>query len=324
MGFTKQRSTRSVAGGLLMVVALVAGAAPALAKTHGGGSGHGGGGTTTPVGNDISYPQCGGAFPTGQVIGIVGVNDGLANNLNPCFGVPAQKSVTASELYWSTTSTAGTTTQPRRQLYVNTGNPGPTYNGSPITDWPADNLGGGNDPYGYCTVDGSTGLGSDNRACAWQYGWNMAEEDASTAPLPGGPEFPAGSTSFFRQGTSSVDTAAPGSVSTDPTTYAWWLDVETGNSWSSDTTLNDADLEGMVAFFRGIGATVGAYSTGYQWGQIAGTPSTGSSLAALPTWIAGAGSLSGAQSSCASTGFTSGAVMLAQWVASYDDDLPCS
>ena len=37
------------------------------------------------AGNDISYPQCGKALPSGQAFGIVAVNEGLPNNTNPAW-----------------------------------------------------------------------------------------------------------------------------------------------------------------------------------------------------------------------------------------------
>jgi hypothetical protein len=41
----------------------------------------------------------------------------------------------------------------------------------------------------------------------------------------------------------------------DSGSYRWWLDVETANSWESNTQNNRADLGGMVAYFQGIGST---------------------------------------------------------------------
>ena len=63
---------------LLLQVALVGAfwTSPAWAKGHNG--------SPLATGNDVSYPQCGKSFPSGQAFGIVGVNDGLANNANPC------------------------------------------------------------------------------------------------------------------------------------------------------------------------------------------------------------------------------------------------
>jgi peptidoglycan/LPS O-acetylase OafA/YrhL len=39
----------------------------------------------TLAGNDVSYPQCGQALPSGQAFGIVAVNEGLPNNTNPAW-----------------------------------------------------------------------------------------------------------------------------------------------------------------------------------------------------------------------------------------------
>jgi len=102
----------------------------------------------------------------------VAVNEGLPNNTNPCL---------ADEISWAQLS-SGTSRQPKTSLYVNTADPG----NHGITDWPANNtepLFGNHvkDPYGAC-------LGGNGPACAWQYGWNMAELDARTRGVqnPGG------------------------------------------------------------------------------------------------------------------------------------------
>src|ERR1700677_5413061 len=80
---------------------------------------------STPTGNDVSYPQCGQALPSGQAFGIVAVNEGVANTTNPCL---------TTEITWAQAS-SGTTSQPRVSLYVNPATPG--NHGGP--DWPAPN-----------------------------------------------------------------------------------------------------------------------------------------------------------------------------------------
>lgn len=116
--------------------------------------------STTLLGNDISWPQCNSTLPNGQAFGVVGVNDGLANNTNPCF---------ATELSWAQAS-AGGTGQPLAALYVNTANPGLAGSW-----WPTSNDYGGTtvaNPYGTCD-------GTDTAACAYMYGYGKAYDDAN-------------------------------------------------------------------------------------------------------------------------------------------------
>lgn len=306
--------------------ALVLGSAtPALAARPGHAGGGGGSASSTPIGNDISYPQCGGAFPSGAAFGVVGVNDGLANDLNPCFGPSASyPSYTASELYWAAAATTGGTNQPDAQLYVNTGDPGNVYDGQLISDWPTSSQ--SDDPYGACTTttvsttDGTASAGADSPACAWQYGYNKAAQDAQWLASAAG-------------AINSQETAVPISVS--PGSYPWWLDVETANTWqtgSAGLQMNIADLQGVVAGLRQAGATqsIGVYSTTTQWTQITGGTDAATlngvsnTLYGVPDWIPGAHSLSGAKSACAQASFTGGTVTLTQWFAHpYDDDYAC-
>jgi hypothetical protein len=281
---------RSVAitAALLLVVALPGSADAARART-----------TSSTTGNDISWPQCGGAFPSGQAFGIVGINDGLANTLNPCLGPTKGGAVSTSELFWALQSNGNSAPGklPTAALYVNTANPGPG-----VADWPTSTVSNGS------TV---SCVGEDTPACAWQYGWNRAVQDMD----------------WLIQATTNVQALTKVVIPTSPAGYPWWLDVETGNSWETGTTAglaNDvADLQGMVAAFEANGVTVGIYSTSYQWGQITGGSQAGN-LAGLADWIPGARRLSGAQSNCSLPSFTGGTVRITQWFGSpYDGDYAC-
>ncbi len=82
------------------------------------------------------------------------------------------------------------------------------------------------------------------------------------------------------------------------TPVAWWADVETGNSWSTDATLNQATITGLVTEMRSLipsSMPVGVYSTPSMWNQIVGTSYVNANIAA--DWQAGA-------STCPTVGFT--------------------
>jgi hypothetical protein len=278
-------------------------ASPALAArtSHGGG-------TSSPTGNDVSYPQCGASLPSGQAFGIVGVNDGLANTLNPCLGPSSRyPSYTQSELYWAVAKSTGRSSQAEASLYVNTADPG---NG--VSDWPTISSG---DPYGDCTTSGTSSKGQDSTACAWQYGYNKMAQDILWLT--------SAATAIDHQ-----ESVAP--VSSSASAYPWWLDVETANSWQSGTSglaMNVADLQGMVAALTAAGvAEVGIYSTSDQWDQVTGGPTytNEATLAGLPDWIPGARKLSGAVANCQLSSFTGGVVELTQWFSRpYDSDYAC-
>ena len=322
------RSWRTTVAVGLAVMALTstawASAASAAPGSHGGGGG-GGGSTTVTTGNDVSYPQCGSSLPSATAFGIVGVNGGLADTLNSCLGTT--DGLSSSELYWALTTANGSTTQPKASLYVNTADPGNVYNGTVIGDWPTSS--NSSDPYGSCVTttvvlsSGTTTVGANSPACAWQYGWNMATQDVGWLAAAAG-----------EINTQLKSTTAP----TSPGAYPWWLDVETANTWQSGSTgieMNVADLQGMVSALQFLGATtapdvVGAYSTSYQWGQIVGNTDSSSlygysnNLYQIPDWIPGARSSSGAQSNCSLPSFTGGAVTVTQWFAHpVDGDVAC-
>ena len=72
------------------------------------------------------------------------------------------------------------------------------------------------------------------------------------------------------------------------TPKAWWLDVETGNSWSSsDRRLNEAAIQGAADRLKAFsGGAVGVYSYAASWNTI----TSGSGFApasASASWVAG-------------------------------------
>ncbi|HET9174542.1 MAG TPA: hypothetical protein VFN56_04675 [Candidatus Saccharimonadales bacterium] len=157
-----------------------------------------------------------------------------------------------------------------------------------VADWPTS----GTTPYGTCT-------GADDQACAYAYGNARAQSDVG----------------FL--------TAASPVVA--PASFTWWLDVETGNSWESNTANNQADLAGMTAYFEGIGASVGLYSTAAQWSQIAGTVPSTSNLAGLRNWRPGGATLATAQQACTAAPLTvGGTVQVTQFTSkNVDYDYSC-
>lgn len=234
------------------------------------GGGGGGGGSKSTRGFDISYPQCGSAYPANPAFGIVGVNGGRVFSANPCL---------PSQITWG----GGVATE----LYVNTGNPGPALSNF----WPL-----GQTSPRFCDP-----AQPDSIDCAYDYGWNAAKHSWETA----------------------LQAYASLGLTASPATTAWWLDVETTNSWRSDTALNIAALQGEVDFLLGVGITrLGIYSTTVQWGEITGGTAA---FAAFPSWGAGAPNERVARSHCQSTpGFTGGPLAMVQYpYQGFDANVRC-
>lgn len=126
-------------------------------------------------------------------------------------------------------------------------------------------------------------------------------------------------------------------VSTAPGTPAmWWADIETGNSWSTDTALNRATITGMFSELTTTQNTVpvGIYSTPSMWASI-----TGSNFV-VPYSVAGDWQAGLKNCSSTSPGFTSSSstsvltpLLLAQYgtivvtgtttTTTYDLDMAC-
>jgi hypothetical protein len=239
-------------------------------------------------GYDISYPQCGSAYPSGQAFGVVGVNGGLANDANGCF---------SSELSWALSSPGlATPFQPPASLYINTADPGPGTSAHPIADWPTS---GSSSAYGTCSGGWTT-------ACAYVYG----EQRAS-----------------YSYGLASAANQTAASRSPwwlDIETANSWATTST----SGYKGLNIATIQGFVQGLQSSGATgtIGIYSTAFQWQSITGLTSTTSQsyFPSEPDWVAGSSSLKQAKAKC-SASFTGGHVALAQYPSGgFDANFACS
>ncbi|GAC1640605.1 MAG: hypothetical protein NVS4B12_02150 [Ktedonobacteraceae bacterium] len=100
----------------------------------------------------------------------------------------------------------------------------------------------------------------------------------------------------------------------------WWLDIETGNSWSSSMTLNQGTVNGAAKFFTLSSINVGIYSTQSMWNSI-----TGGYKNMLPVWIA-TSSTTPATYCSTSYSFTGGSMYLVQYsnaATSVDSDYAC-
>ncbi|MHB2028996.1 MAG: hypothetical protein ACYCPT_09290, partial [Acidimicrobiales bacterium] len=237
------------------------------------------------LGYDISFPQCASSnLPVSSGFGIVGVNYGHPFSVNPCL---------AKELRWSQSTLTG---QPN--FYASTADPGPANSSS----WPTNQQ------------SPKSCFGSNSPACAYDYGWNAAEE------------------SFNNAVSAEQEVGSPAPLST-VTTARWWLDVETGNAWEAlgggygptpSSYANDqAVIQGELAYFASAGvASMGIYSTGYQWNAIMNA--TGDAFASVQAWVPGYATLAQAQAACTSPSFLGGRVSMIQYPSNgLDGDYAC-
>lgn len=191
----------------------------------------------------------------------------------------------ASELAWAGSSA---------QLYANTADPGPLLS----SHWPN----GQAAPRPCNTPDNP---GADTLECHYDYGWNAAADSYATAVA-----------AYV-----SLGLAAAGAATT-PAPVAWWLDVETENSWTADPLRNVAALQGEVDYLRSVGVVeVGVYSAPAAWTSVSGGTLV---FAGLPAWVPGAASLQEAQSMCTGTAFNGGSVRLVQFpLSGFSADYAC-
>jgi hypothetical protein len=204
-------------------------------------------------GYDVSYPQCGGARPSGS-FGIVGVNGGRPFSSNACLAgeyAAAPGPIAAS-------------------LYINSGYSG-AY-GKSITPT--------------CSASSLSVSGTGRQQQAWAIGCSEAETSMTYATQQGA-----------------------------TVRAAWWLDVETANSWSSsNSSLNRYAIQGAVTRLAQSGLPVGIYSSASMWSTITGGGFTPISAAA--DWETAGGSCS--------VPFNGSPVWLVQsTVSGFDSDLAC-
>lgn len=222
------------------------------------------------LGADVSYPQCAGSLPRPGAFAVVGVNKGLPFSANPCLGTGAGM----SELLWAGIGA---------QLYANTADPGPALS----SHWP-----NGQAVPQQCNT--AAAPGADTPSCAYDYGWNAAEDS-------------------YRDAVGAYIALAwtPAGASRTPVANSWWLDVETANSWESNTANNVAELQGEVDYLKSAAAgSIGFYAPASNWLTITGGTSAFSSY---PAWVPGASSESDAQARCSAPGVTGGPAALIQF-----------
>jgi hypothetical protein len=199
--------------------------------------------TSPGPGIDVSWPQCGKPLPKQPVFAVVGVNNGLANNTNPCV---------ASQLAWAKTAKSpAATAQPRVALYVNTANPG--RQGS---WWPKSNTYAGvtvTNPYGNCAT-GSL------RACAYIYGWAKASDDAKNRGVTN-PQSYLWWLDVETENTWQTDKTANVAVLEGMTTYFKRIGAQvglysTGSQWTqiAGSVKSTSPLAGLPSWLAGAGS----------------------------------------------------------------------
>lgn len=109
------------------------------------------------------------------------------------------------------------------------------------------------------------------------------------------------------------------------TSSMWWLDIETGNSWSSNQAINYNTIQGAIDFFNNVNypvpnitpATVGIYSSPSMWNSIVGsnTPIQQTTINFAPNWLQ--------STSCSNTIWKNGQTWLIQTISNPDKDSAC-
>jgi hypothetical protein len=171
-------------------------------------------------------------------------------------------------------------------FYANTADPGPALS----THWPT----------GQTSPQPCDAAQPDSSACSYDYGWNAAADSFRNAVI-----------AYGELG-----------VAQSPASSPWWLDVETANSWESNTANNTSALQGEVDSLANEGvSSIGFYVSANDWQTITGGVAVFSSYA---YWQPGAGDESTARSFCNTVGVTGHPVTLSQYASGrFDADVRC-
>lgn len=156
---------------------------------------------------------------------------------------------------------------------------------------------------------------------------NLNWPDASEAPNgASGPRgtCAAGDTGCegYNYGYNTAANAVQAAAAAGVSARVWWLDVETGDNWSSDTTANSSVVHGAVDGMRALNETVGIYSITHMWLRL----TNGLQLPDVPVWVPGPAALDYAGFYCsASMSFDGGPVWMVQYPRNgLDGDLLCA
>jgi hypothetical protein len=237
-------------------------------------------------GADVSYPECGKAYPVGQAFGIVGVNGGRPSDANRCL---------ASGLTWALGSPGfDFAFGPLVSLYVNTADPGPGTRNHPVVGWPHSGI----SAYGACR-------GGSSPPCAYLYGEQHGARAFDLAAVVDSPI--AGARPWWLD----VETANS------------WATSHTRGFTELNTAAIQGFVDGLRA--AGAHGTVGIYSTPGDWVAITGmsTETSRSYFPTEPDWVGGATTRKQALGNCR-VSFSGGRALLAQYLAgAFDIDVRC-
>ncbi|MBU6214544.1 hypothetical protein KGM48_01745 [Patescibacteria group bacterium] len=114
---------------------------------------------------------------------------------------------------------------------------------------------------------------------------------ATTTSRASGGTYPEPSAcASYNYGYNAAKSAYRHANSVGVSSFFWWLDIEEENSWSIDTAVNDAVIQGAIDFLNTEGVRAGIYSMPYMWRRIAGTAFVPAQTIAkenitTPTWF---------------------------------------